>query len=113
MVYVISREQLQSPNGTYPFQGREQQDLPPSFFWVQAAPGNGPRLHAHPYQEIFVVQEGHATFTIGGDTIDVEGGHVLIGPAEFPHRFVNSGEGLLHMITIHPSPQVITQWLER
>src|SRR5260221_13979801 len=100
MIYVISREQLRSQNSTYLFQGREQQDLPISFFWVQAAPGKGPRLHAHPYQEIFVVQEGHATFTIGEDTIDVEGGHVLIGPAEVPHTFVNSGEGILQMITI-------------
>ena len=112
MANAISREQLQSPDGAYLFQGKEQQDLPISFFWVQAAPGRGPRLHAHPYQEIFVVLQGHATFTIGDDTIDVEGGHILIGPAEVPHKFINSGEGILHMINLHPGPQVITQWLE-
>jgi MFS family permease len=39
-----------------------------SFFWVQAAPGNGPRLHKHPYEEIFVIQEGHATSFYCGRT---------------------------------------------
>jgi mannose-6-phosphate isomerase-like protein (cupin superfamily) len=112
MPYLISREQLRSKNSTYLFQGREQQDLPISFFWVQTPPGDGPRLYAHPYPEIFVVQEGHATFTVGEDTIEVEGGHVLIGPAEVPHKFVNSGEGILLMVTIHPSKETIGRWLE-
>ncbi len=94
------------------YQGREQQDLPISFFWVQTPPSEGPRLHAHPYPEIFVVQEGHATFTVGEDTIEVDGGQIVIAPAHVPHTFLNSGEGLLRQITIHPSPQVITQWLE-
>ena len=30
---------------------------------VNAPPGGGPNLHTHPYEEVFVVQEGHATFT--------------------------------------------------
>ncbi|HKV00885.1 MAG TPA: cupin domain-containing protein [Ktedonobacteraceae bacterium] len=80
MPYMISREQLRSKNSTYLFQGREQQDLPISFFWMQTPPGDGPRLHAHPYPEIFVVQEGHATFTVGEDTIEVEGAHDLDVP---------------------------------
>src|SRR5438128_10980970 len=83
-----------------------------SVLWMQARPGEGPRLHAHPYPEIFVVQEGHATFTVGEDTIEVDGGQIVIAPAHVPHTFLNSGEGLLRQITIHPSPQVITQWLE-
>jgi hypothetical protein len=29
---------------------------------VDAPPGGGPRLHRHPYEEVFVVQEGSATF---------------------------------------------------
>ena len=28
----------------------------------------GTRLHVHPYAEIFVIQEGQATFTVGEDT---------------------------------------------
>jgi len=41
---------------------------------VDAPPGGGPKLHKHPYEEIFVVQEGTATFTAGDETIKVEGG---------------------------------------
>src|SRR5215213_11735152 len=37
-----------------------------SFIVVDARPGGGPRLHRHPYEEVFVVQESTATFTAGG-----------------------------------------------
>ena len=105
---VISREQLPG----HLFQGGEHGGIPISFFWVQASPGQGPRLHKHPYEEIFVVQEGHATFTVGDSTIAVDSGHVVIGPAGVPHKFINSGETMLRQITIHPSKEVITEWLE-
>ncbi len=64
-----------------------------SFIVVDAPPGGGPRLHKHPYEEVFVVQEGTATFTAGGETIEVEGGQIVVVPAGVPHRFVNSGRG--------------------
>jgi mannose-6-phosphate isomerase-like protein (cupin superfamily) len=59
-----------------------------------------------------VVQEGHATFTVGKSMIEVDGGHVVIAPTDVPHTFINSGEGTLRQITIHPSKEVITEWLE-
>ena len=59
-----------------------------------------------------MILEGHATFTVGGHTIEVDGGHVVIGPADVPHKFINSGEGTLRQINIHPSTEVITEWLE-
>src|SRR5258707_2415009 len=99
MATIIRKEQLRNENL---FQGGEYGGIPISFFWMQAKPGEGPRLHVHPYPEIFVVQEGHATFTVGEDTLEVEGGYVLIWPAEVPHKFFNSGEGILLMCTIHP-----------
>lgn len=67
---VISRAQLPD----HVFQGGEHGGIPLSFFWVQAFPGRGPKLHKHPYVEVFVVLEGHATFTVGDDTIEVDGG---------------------------------------
>ena len=108
MGYIISREQLPG----HLFQGGEHGGIPISFFWVQSSPGKGPRLHKHPYEEIFVILEGHATFTVGESTLEVDGGHVVIGPAGVPHKFVNSGEGTLRQINIHPSAEVITEWLE-
>jgi mannose-6-phosphate isomerase-like protein (cupin superfamily) len=38
---------------------------------VNAPPAGGPKLHRHPEEEVFVVQEGHATFTAGEKTIEV------------------------------------------
>jgi mannose-6-phosphate isomerase-like protein (cupin superfamily) len=35
-------------------------------------------LHRHPYAEVFLVQEGNATFTVGEDTIDVTGGQIVV-----------------------------------
>jgi mannose-6-phosphate isomerase-like protein (cupin superfamily) len=49
---------------------------------------------------------------MGDHTIEVDGGHIVIGPAGVPHRFINSGEDTLRQITIHPSKEVITEWLE-
>ncbi len=42
----------------------------------------------------------------------MDGGHVVIAPTGVPHKFINSGEGMLQQITIHPSKEVITEWLE-
>ena len=79
---------------------------------VDAPPGGGPKLHRHPYEEVFVVQEGNATFTAGDETIEVEGGQVVVVPAGVPHKFVNSGTGRLRQVDIHASDRFVTEWLE-
>jgi mannose-6-phosphate isomerase-like protein (cupin superfamily) len=75
-------------------------------------PGEGPRLHKHPYAEVFIIQEGRATYTVGTTTLDAAAGQVLIVPAETPHKFVNSGDGRLRQIDLHLNKQFITEWLE-
>jgi mannose-6-phosphate isomerase-like protein (cupin superfamily) len=110
MASIIPKEQLLR-NGNL-FQGGTYGDIPISFFWVRARPGEGPKLHVHPYEEVFVIEEGHVTFIVGGEVIEAEGGHVLIGPANVPHKFFNSGEGLLRMVNIQPSKEVIEEILE-
>ena len=79
---------------------------------VDASPGSGPRLHKHPYAEIFVVLEGQATFTAGEEVIEAVGGQVVVVPAGVPHTFVSSGTGPLRQVDIHPSDRFITEWLE-
>jgi mannose-6-phosphate isomerase-like protein (cupin superfamily) len=79
---------------------------------IDAPPGSGPKLHKHPYEEIFVVQEGSVTFTAGDDVIEAGGGQVVVVPAGVPHRFVNSGAGQLRQVDIHASKRFITEWLE-
>lgn len=109
MTFIILREHLLNGNL---FQGRAYGDIPISFFWVFTLPGRGPGLHIHPYEEVFVMQQGLATFTIGDQTLEVRGGQIVVAPANTPHKFKNSGEEPLQMLSIHPSKQVIQENLE-
>jgi mannose-6-phosphate isomerase-like protein (cupin superfamily) len=81
--------------------------------FVDAEPGQGPRLHRHPYEEIFVTPEGQATLRDGETELVVGPGDVAVVPAGEPHGFVNSGAGRLRQIDIHVSPSFSTEWLER
>jgi len=79
---------------------------------VDAPPGGGPKLHRHPYEEVFVIQEGRVTFTAGGETIEAKGGQVVVVPAGVAHKFTNSGTGRLRQVDIHASERFVTEWLE-
>ena len=79
--------------------------------FVDAPPGHGPSLHRHPYEEVFVVQEGEATFTAGVEERVVRAGEVVIVPAGVAHAFVNSGAGPLRQLDIHVSASFETEWL--
>ena len=83
-----------------------------SFIVIDAPPGSGPKLHRHPYEEVFVVQEGAVTFTAGDEVIEAKGGQVVVVPAGVAHKFVNSGSGRLRQIDIHPAGRFVTEWLE-
>lgn len=98
------------------FEGRKHgdvgADVDVSFFVTTTPPGGGPSLHVHPYPEVFVVQEGEATFTVGGDQVRVGGGHVVVVPPETPHRYQNTGDVTLRQLSIHPRGEVQQTWLE-
>jgi len=80
--------------------------------FVDIEPGDGPRLHRHAYEEIFIVLEGQANFTVGPVAIEAHAGQVLIVQPGVPHKFVNSGSGRLRQIDIHASDRFVTEWLE-
>lgn len=109
---ILHRDELPHYGNTSEFQGHLHGDARVSFILVDMQPGEGPRLHAHPYEEVFVIQEGVVTFTIGATTFDAQAGQIAIVPEGVPHKFVNSGAGPLRQIDIHCSPQFITEWLE-
>lgn len=71
-------------------------------------PGEGPRLHVHPYDEVFIVVAGNARFFVGDTVIDATAGDIVLGPAGVPHRFENLGPGRLQTIDVHHSPK----WLQ-
>jgi mannose-6-phosphate isomerase-like protein (cupin superfamily) len=79
---------------------------------VDAGPGEGPRLHRHPYEEVFVVLAGEAAFTLGDQRRVVRAGEIVVAPAGVPHRFVNSGAGRLRQVDVHVHPRFETEWLE-
>jgi mannose-6-phosphate isomerase-like protein (cupin superfamily) len=83
-----------------------------SFFITRNRPGTGPKLHKHPYDETFIMQEGEARFTVGDESIEAAAGEIVVVPANSPHGFVNTGEDVLRQVNIHASPWMKTEWLE-
>ena len=75
-------------------------------------PGEGPALHRHPYDEVFVLGDGEATFTIDGDLHRATQDQVVIVLAGVPHAFTNSGNAPLAMTAIHVAPKIEILWLE-
>ncbi|MGH2534667.1 MAG: cupin domain-containing protein [Thermomicrobiales bacterium] len=109
---VINRDDLPYAGSSHELEGYLYGDVPASLIFVDAPPGSGPKLHRHPYAEIFVVQEGRATFTVGDAVMEATGGQILIAPAGVPHKFINSGSGPLRQLDIHMSDRFVTEWLE-
>jgi quercetin dioxygenase-like cupin family protein len=75
--------------------------------YVTEIVGEGPKLHIHPYDEIFTITEGRARFTVGAQTIDAQAGDIVLGPANIPHGYQNLGPGRLDSLDIHLSPEWI------
>lgn len=91
--------------------GADHGDVPFSLILVHSPPGAGPKVHRHPYAEVFIVESGQATFLLGDQTVVVDAGHVVIGPPNVAHGFTNTGSGELRLIAIHGAPRFITEWL--
>ena len=109
---LLNRDELQPYGNTYEFEGQQYGNTNISFIWVDMPPGDSIRLHKHPYEEVFIIQEGFVTFTVDSILLKAQAGQIVIVPADMPHKFVNSGNGQLRQIDIHISNQIITQWLE-
>jgi mannose-6-phosphate isomerase-like protein (cupin superfamily) len=112
MTRLINNDELPHSGTAHKFEGYHYDGVDVSFFLTDAPPGSGPTLHTHPYGEVFVVQEGHATFTAGDATIEATAGQIVVVPAGVPHKFVNAGSGRLRQINIHASERMVTEWLE-
>ncbi len=108
---VIDRDDLPHTEHAHELIGADHGDLPISVILVHSAPGAGPALHRHPYVEVFVVESGEATFRLGDERIVVKGGQIVIGQADIPHGFTNTGKGELRLVAIHCAPNFKTEWL--
>jgi mannose-6-phosphate isomerase-like protein (cupin superfamily) len=77
-----------------------------------SGPGEGPKLHKHPYDETWVVNEGNLTFQAGDEQLDAGPGDIVIVPADTPHKFTNHGPDRANLVCIHANPKFETEWLE-
>lgn len=109
---IVNKDELVHDGENYEFEGYLHGDAGVCVILVDLAPGEGPKLHQHPYEEILIIQEGSATYTIGSTTLEAHAGQIAIVPAGVPHKFVNAGAGRLRQVDIHHSPRFITEWLE-
>jgi len=96
----------------FTFRGSEHGDVPVSFILDRSQPGEGPALHRHPYDEVWIVQQGDVTFTAGERTLPASAGSVVTVPAGEFHGFTNSGATPLQMVCIHTRAGMETEWLE-
>ena len=78
----------------------------------RSEPGHGPRLHRHPYDETWVVQDGQLTFQAGEERHQAGPGDIIIVPPGVPHKFTNNGPGRSALVCIHANPTMVTEWLE-
>lgn len=75
-------------------------------------PGDRVPLHRHDYDELFVVQEGVGTYTIGETSVLATAGQLVLIPAGYPHSIANAGPGILRHTAFHAAPAVAIEWLE-
>jgi mannose-6-phosphate isomerase-like protein (cupin superfamily) len=106
-VQIIRRDQLPD----HSLVGADHGGAGVCVIFVDNQPGDGPSLHKHPYEEVFITLEGEATFVVDGREIVADPEVVVIVPPDTPHGFTNSGEGTLRQINIHVSPAFKTDWL--
>jgi len=112
MTYIVEKETLPGNATSRQFEGYLHNGANVSFFLSSTPPGRGPGLHIHPYEEVFVVQAGTLTFTVGEETIEVSAERVVVVPPGTPHKFTNTGADIAHHVDIHVSGQMQTTWLE-
>jgi mannose-6-phosphate isomerase-like protein (cupin superfamily) len=112
MIRVLKQSELPSDALAHEFIGAQHGGVGACVIFVDAAPGQGPGLHRHPYVELLIVIEGTATFDDGKSKRPVSSGEMVVVDKDQPHGFVNSGRTRLRQIDIHLSPRFITDWLD-
>jgi mannose-6-phosphate isomerase-like protein (cupin superfamily) len=109
---LVNKADLPRYGDTFELEGYLYGNTNVCLILIDMPPGDGPRLHSHPYEEVFIVQEGRATYTVGTETLEIHAGQIVVVPAGVPHKFINSGDGPLRQVNIHVSKQFNTTWLE-
>ena len=109
-VRILKRDELPVDGSAHELVGGEYGAGICAIF-VDAPPGGGPALHKHPYEEVFIVLEGTASFVADDERAEAGAGDIVIVPPDTPHAFTNSGDTQLRQIDIHVNPTFVTEWL--
>jgi len=110
-IRFLNQNELPTDASSHEFVGEQHAGVGACVIFVDVAPGEGPRLHRHPYVEILIVVEGTATYDDGQSKREVKAGEMAVVEAGQPHGFANSGAGRLRQIDVHLNPKFITEWL--
>ena len=110
-IRVLKQDELPRDVVSRDFVGEAHGGVGVCVLFVDANPGQGPRLHRHPYVEILNVLEGTSTVDDGVARLEVHAGEMAVVDAGQAHGFVNPGPGILRQIDIHLSPRFETEWL--
>lgn len=68
-------------------------------------PGQGPPMHTHPVEEIFVIVEGECVFAIGSETFHMKAPAIVRVPPHTPHSPTSLGPGRNVTVDFFPSSQ--------
>ena len=114
MLTRVRTDDLRNGSGrdyTVLFEGRDHGSQV-TVFLVDNAPGDGPRLHRHPYAETWIVQDGNPLFVADDEEVRPDPGDIVTVTPGTAHKFVNLGPGRMRLVCIHASPQLVQEDLE-
>jgi quercetin dioxygenase-like cupin family protein len=109
-MYHVNADDLPGNEVARTFLGGEHGSASVSFFLINNHPGQGPKLHHHPYDETFIILAGRVLVQVGDETIEGGPGDIVVGPPGVPHGFTNLGPGQARMVCIHAAPAMKTDW---
>ena len=109
-MHVVTFDELGSTAAKCQFQGADHGGAPVSVLVVDEGEGEGPDLHKHAYHEVFVILEGEADLTAGGETRRVGPGTIAVVDPETFHGFTVVGPNRLRSVHIHAAGNVRTIW---
>ena len=82
----------------------EQSDAQVSVIETAPAPGVGPPLHHHDFDETFYVMEGELTFRLRDEILTAGPGELVFAPRGVPHTYANlSGARARQLIVCTPA----------
>ena len=80
-------------------------------FTERAAPGLGPKLHRHAYDEVQIVRRGRALYEVDGEEILAEEGDILVIPAGVPHLVRTVDDQPHDVLSVHLTGKMAAEWI--